>query len=108
MSSGILNPKPYKTANAGEREILDGVLLYQQDKWWLRVDGSAALWGPVKNKSPAVAGDSACVAISQTGALYVVYPAGSNGGGSGNVDGGKPDSVYGGLPVIDGNGVTPS
>jgi hypothetical protein len=102
-------PKPYATSGAGDREVLEGVLTQQQDAWWLRVDGSVALWGPVLNPNNVPAGTVACVAIGQQGTLYVVYPAGSgDSASSGNVDGGKPDSVYGGLPVIDGGGVVRS
>ena len=61
-------------------------------------------------------GDKAVVGVDEgTGVQWIVSwhrddpalpPYQETGGGtSGNVDGGFPDSVYGGLPVIDGNGV---
>jgi hypothetical protein len=35
-----------------------------------------------------------------------MIPGGAGGdGGSGNIDGGFPDSVYGGIPLIDGGGI---
>lgn len=40
------------------------------------------------------------ITISATGG------SGGSGSGSGNLDGGGPGSVYGGLPVIDGGGVS--
>ena len=40
------------------------------------------------------------VAIGQNGTPFVIYP--SSGGGMGNVDGGFPDSIYGGTGVVDG------
>jgi hypothetical protein len=108
MSTGTLQPKPFATSGAGDRQVIEGVIVNQQNDWWLRVDGSAALWGPVKNPGKIPAGTTACVAVGQQGTLYVVSPSGSVSGGgdsSGNIDGGEPDSVYGGLPIIDGNGV---
>lgn len=108
MSIGT-QPQPYGTDGASTREILEGVLLQQNNEWYLRVDGSSSLWGPVQHTGSAKVNDLVCVAVSQEGALYVVYPAGGSGGdSSGNIDGGEPDSVYGGLPLIDGNGVNRS
>lgn len=37
--------------------------------------------------------------------LSLEDPAGGGGDDSGNIDGGRPDSVYGGTDLIDGNGV---
>lgn len=110
MSFGTTNPVPYATDGASTRQVLDGVLVQQGTDWYLRVDGSSSLWGPVQHTGSAKAGDTVCCAVSQEGALYIVWPAGgsSGGDGSGNIDGGKPDSVYGGLPLIDGNGVNRS
>lgn len=66
-------------------------------------------WGPCQPASATVSvGDRVSVVISETGTVWLV---GGGGGGSGsggdpNIDGGAPDSVYGGdLPVIDGGGV---
>lgn len=79
-------PRPYAKSGAGEREVLDGVLVKQQSDWWLKVDGSNALWGPVQNKTNAKAGDVVCCAISQQGTMYVVFPTGGGSGGSTDVD----------------------
>jgi microcystin-dependent protein len=86
MSTGTLNPQPYTTDGAGDRQVLEGVLAKQGFDWYLKVDGSNSLWGPIENTSAAIAGDLVCVAISQTGALYVVWPGGADGGGSTDVD----------------------
>lgn len=68
-------------------------------------------WGPCQPAGAAVAvGDRVSVAMSQQGVLWLLGGAGGgtggDSGGGGNVDGGFPDSVYGGLPLVDGNGVT--
>lgn len=83
-----LTPIPYETEGAGTRQVLDGKLVWQNGAWWLKVDGSPSLWGPVENASPAVAGDRACVIVSQQGTLYVVWPAG------GGVQPGTGDKFY--------------
>jgi hypothetical protein len=74
MSPQTLSPKPYATNGAGDREVLEGILVYQASKWWLRVDGSPALWGPILNTGGAAAGSVVCVAIGQQGTMYVVWP----------------------------------
>ena len=47
---------------------------------------------------------------SVTGRITISAAAGSGGGGtstsSGNIDGGVPNSIYGGVTIIDGGGVS--
>ena len=66
-------------------------------------------WSPRGGTMPPV--DAACVVgFDDRGDPWVLQWEGTGsygGGGGGNVDGGEPDSVYGGTPLIDGNGVTP-
>lgn len=68
----------------GDRQVLDGTLARSQNQWYLKVDGSTALWGPVEVTGDAVVGDRVCVAVSQQGTLYRVWPGGgvADGGGS--------------------------
>lgn len=80
----VTTPRPYATNGAGSREVLEGILIKQADKWWLRVDGSAALWGPLRNGTEAKHGDTVCCAIGQQGTMYVVFPTG--GGPANDVD----------------------
>jgi hypothetical protein len=65
-------------------------------------------WGPVlPSDLKATVGDRLAVALSDSGQAWAVGATGGSGGGEGggNVDGGFPDSVYGGTPLVDGNGV---
>ena len=65
-------------------------------------------WGPLMPAAlEAHVGDRLAVALSDTGQAWAVGATGGSGGGEGggNVDGGFPDSVYGGTSPIDGNGV---
>lgn len=80
----ITAPKPYQSAQAGAREVLEGILVQQAGQEWLRVDGSSALWGPIRNETEAKPGDVVCCAIGQQGTMYVVYPTG--GGPANDVD----------------------
>lgn len=70
------------------------------------------LWGPCSPASAtAKVGDHVAVALSDDGTPWLLSVGGGGGdsdGGDGNVDGGFPDSVYGGLPLIDGNGINRS
>lgn len=45
-------------------------------KRYARVDGSAALWGPVIGGAALSDGTTIVVAISQTGQPFVIYPQG--------------------------------
>lgn len=67
-------------------------------------------WGPCSPADATVAvGDDVSVSLSEDGRPWLVGASGGGGDGSGggNIDGGEPDSVYGGTPIIDGDGVTP-
>lgn len=67
-------------------------------------------WGPCLPADADVGvGDAVAVTQAEDGSLWLVGVGGgdgSGGGNGGNIDGGFPDSVYGGVPLIDGNGVT--
>ena len=73
---------------------------------------SASLrWGPLMPASLGVkVGDRIAVALSDAGVCWAVGAGDGGGGGGGdgggNIDGGFPDSIYGGTPLVDGNGVT--
>lgn len=66
-------------------------------------------WGPLMPHSLKVSvGDRVAVGLSDAGQAWAVGAVGGSGGGEGggNIDGGFPDSEYGGTPLVDGNGVT--
>jgi hypothetical protein len=50
-------------------------------------------------------GDDCLVVFDDEGDAWAIV-GGSGSAGEGNIDGGRPDSVYGGLPLIDGGTVT--
>lgn len=75
--SELFTPTPWHVEDADDQNVLDGILVRQSSADWLRVDGQAELFGPLQNGSPAVPGDRVCVAVSQQGTLYVVWPGGA-------------------------------
>src|SRR3982750_2368112 len=82
----LATPTPWHVEGADDHAVLDGVLVQQSGDWWLRVDGQAALHGPVRNSTTAVAGDRVCAVVAQLGAMYVVWPAGGAAPGPGTGD----------------------
>src|SRR5262245_55790221 len=69
-----------------DRQIVEGVLSKRNDRYWVRVDSQAQLWGPVYGGSDDFVGKRVCVAISQKSAPFIVWPTvpgDSSGGGSG-------------------------
>jgi microcystin-dependent protein len=74
---------PFLIDGADDREVLDGILVSQAGEWWLRVDGQPALWGPLQHNGVSAAGDRICVAMSQKGVPYVIWPG---GGAAGSTD----------------------
>lgn len=69
-------------------------------------DGHRQWWGPCRYPGGAhlQRGDDVLIVFDERGEEWVA--GGFSGGGSGgNVDGGFPDSTYGGTPRIDGNGI---
>lgn len=69
----VLTPPP---SSPGTREIVEGELVVKAGKRYVRVDGSAALWGPVIGGAALSDGTTIVVAISQTGQPFVIYPQG--------------------------------
>ena len=68
-------------------------------------------WTVAAVSASVAVGDEVGVAMDETGTLRLLGGGGDGGGGDGgggNIDGGFPDSVYGGLPLIDANGVVRS
>ena len=65
-------------------------------------------WGPVMPVSlSAKVGDRLSVALSDAGIPWALGAGGGGGdSGGGNIDGGEPDSVYGGTTPIDGGEVS--
>jgi hypothetical protein len=66
-------------------------------------------WGPCRPADlEAKVGDAVSVVISEQGVPWVVGSGGGGGGdsGGGNIDGGFPDSVYGGVSDTDGGVVS--
>jgi hypothetical protein len=61
-------------ASAGTRQVLEGELVVQAGERWARVDGSAALWGPLIGGTGLDAGTTVVLAISQDGRPFVIYP----------------------------------
>ena len=67
----------------------------------------SAQWAHASNL-PAVGTECVLVFDEQGDAWVPIWAGmipGGSGDGSGNIDGGEPDSIYGGLPRIDGNGI---
>jgi hypothetical protein len=99
--------KPRTPGMAAEREVLEGTLIQSNGDFYAKVDDSQALWGPLIGGTEAMVGADVCIGVAQTGQPFVLFP--SAGGTAAdcctNVDGGKPDSVYGGMCNVDGNGV---
>lgn len=58
----------------GTREVLEGELVLQAGERYARVDGSAALWGPLVGGEGAQAGETIVIAVTQTGTPFVIYP----------------------------------
>jgi hypothetical protein len=67
--------------NQQARAVLDGVLVSKGSDWYAKIDGSNALWGPVKVSGTPVEREQAAFGISQRGALYVIWRAGETAGG---------------------------
>jgi hypothetical protein len=92
---------------AVDQQIVDGKICERSDGMYVKVDDSQALWGPVVGGTGLDEDSQVCVAVAQDGTIYVIYPG--SGAGQGdccqNIDGGKPDTVYGGMCNVDGNGV---
>ena len=66
-------------------------------------------WGPCLPADAGVAiGDTVAITQAEDGSLWLVGGGGSGGGdgGGGNIDGGFPDSVYGGVSDTDGGVVS--
>ena len=65
-------------------------------------------WGPCMPADAAVGvGERVSVAMSEEGVPWLLGAGGGggSGGSGGNIDGGFPDSIYGGVPITDGGGV---
>jgi hypothetical protein len=64
-------------------------------------------WGPCEPADAAVkVGDAVSVSQSEQGVLWLLGLGGGGGGAGGNIDGGFPDSVFGGVPNTDGGTVS--
>jgi hypothetical protein len=94
----IMAPPPVPPDAA--EPVLAGVIVTRADGTYLKVEGSAALYGPLLTAG-AAAGADAAAAIAQDGTPWLLGGAEGNGG---NIDGGFPYSVYGGTYPIDGDG----
>lgn len=61
--------------------LVEGVLVRRPDADYLRVNGQAALWGPLVGSETYGAGDTVLAAVSQDGSYWVVAPSGAGGVG---------------------------
>lgn len=55
-------------------QIVEGVLAERAGAHWARVDGQAALWGPLVGAEHLNPGDVIVLAIVQDGTPYVIWP----------------------------------
>jgi hypothetical protein len=56
-------------------QIVEGVLVVRSGARWARVDGQAALWGPLIGGDGLAAGATIVLALVQDGTPYVIWPA---------------------------------
>ena len=93
-------------------QLLQGVLTTYRGEPYLRVNGSAALWGPLKGAGDYLEGDTVLAAVSHTGDYWVVAPELKSGGtepGTGDLNyvhtQGSPDDTW---TVVHGLGKYPA
>ena len=101
---------------AGDRRAYGGAQAFEAkvvrttaDGPYVTIDGydRRLRWGPCRPAGAGVAvGDAVAVAISDRGIPWLLGGGGGGDSGGGNVDGGEPDSVYGGTTPIDGGEVS--
>lgn len=58
-------------------QVVEGVLVDRHGEQWARVDGQAALWGPLVGAGHLDAGATVVLAIVQDGTPYVIWPQGA-------------------------------
>ena len=70
-------------AHPSEQEtvLVEGEVIRRGADAYVRVNGSAALWGPLTGADYAADGETVLVGISQDGGYWVVAPSGGGGGG---------------------------
>jgi hypothetical protein len=102
--SPALDQLPDNRSERRDVNVLEGALTERRGARWAIVDGAAALLGPLVGADAVGVGERVCVAISQDGTPFVVYPGGG-GDCCSNVDGGHPDTIFGAACNVDGNGV---
>lgn len=58
----------------GTRQVLEGELVVRDGERFVRIDDSAALWGPVVGGDTLDSGEWVVVAITQNSTPVVIYP----------------------------------
>lgn len=88
----VVTPDP--AGSAVDRQVLEGKLVLQNDKYWVKVDNQGMLWGPIEGLSGSIAdGTQVAVGISQNGKPWIISP--SSGGGSGGGGSSAPEVFIG-------------
>jgi hypothetical protein len=68
------------TANSVPEQVVEGVLVVRAGEPWARVNGQAALWGPLVGAEHLDTGAEVVFAQTQDGTPFVIYPAAASGG----------------------------
>src|SRR5262245_52460280 len=100
----LLDQLPSAPTARQSQNVLEGVLTERRGERWALVDASQQLLGPLVGAAGVSVGGRVCVAVSQDGTPFVVYPGGGDGAQCCvNIDGGHPGSEFGAVCHVDGN-----
>jgi uncharacterized protein DUF5907/collagen triple helix repeat protein len=66
-----------------DQAVLEGILTLRRGERWAVVDNAQQLLGPLLGADTVEIGKRVCVAVSQDGTPFVVYPVAATGGGGG-------------------------
>jgi hypothetical protein len=72
-----------REAPAPDEQVVEGVLVIRHGDYWARVDGQAALWGPLVGAEHLEPGAELVLAQTQDGTPFVIWPAAAAGGEAG-------------------------
>lgn len=60
----------------GDLQVLEGDLVVRNGERYARIDGDAALWGPLVAADELADGDTVLIAVSQEGRLWAIASTG--------------------------------